>query len=64
MSTTTPLGHREIRDGAEQIVFTRTFSAPRRLRAGGPDVLARGGFGRTSPDRRHGHRTWLGTAPP
>jgi uncharacterized protein YndB with AHSA1/START domain len=27
MSTTTPLGHRETRDGAEQIVFTRTFAA-------------------------------------
>lgn len=28
MSTTTPLGRREIRDGGEQIVFTRTFAAP------------------------------------
>lgn len=28
MSTTTPFGHRETRDGAEQIVFTRLFAAP------------------------------------
>ena len=28
MSTTTSLGRREMRDGAEQIVFTRTFTAP------------------------------------
>ena len=27
MSTTTPLGHREVREGADQIVFTRTFTA-------------------------------------
>ena len=28
MSTTTPLGRRETRSGAEQLVFTRTFAAP------------------------------------
>jgi uncharacterized protein YndB with AHSA1/START domain len=28
MSTTTPLGHRETRDGAGHLVFTRTFTAP------------------------------------
>jgi uncharacterized protein YndB with AHSA1/START domain len=28
MSTTTPLGHRENREGADHIVFTRTFAAP------------------------------------
>ncbi len=28
MSTTTPPGRRETRDGVEQIVFTRTFAAP------------------------------------
>ena len=28
MSTTTPLGHREIRGGAGHLVFTRTFAAP------------------------------------
>ena len=28
MSTTTPLGRREHRDGAEHLVFTRTFAAP------------------------------------
>ena len=28
MSTTTPLGRRETRDGAQHLVFTRTFAAP------------------------------------
>lgn len=28
MSTTTPLGRRQNRDGAERLVFTRTFAAP------------------------------------
>ncbi len=28
MTTTPPLGHRETRDGAEHVVFTRTFTAP------------------------------------
>ena len=28
MSTTTPLGRRETRDGAQHVVFTRTFAAP------------------------------------
>jgi uncharacterized protein YndB with AHSA1/START domain len=48
MSTTTPLGHRETRDGTGHLVFTRTFAAPLE------DVWA----ACTEPERM---QRWIGT---